>query len=53
MEEYIHKINGVIGKTSLNVVLPKNFINELNIQKGDFVEINKDDDKIVIKKLRV
>ena len=53
MEEYIHKINGVIGKTSLNVVLPKNFINDLNIQKGDFVEINKDDDKIVIKKLRV
>ncbi len=53
MEDYIHRINGNIGKTSLNVVLPKNFIEELQMQKGDFVKINKDNDKIIIKKLKV
>ncbi|WP_458746103.1 AbrB/MazE/SpoVT family DNA-binding domain-containing protein [Candidatus Nitrosocosmicus sp. T] len=51
MEEYIHKINGVLGKASHSVVLPKNFIDELHIQKGDFVKINRDNNKIIIKKL--
>lgn len=53
MEEYIHRINGVIGKTSVSVVLPKNIIKELHIQKGDFVGINRDNNKIIIKKLEV
>ncbi len=51
--EYIHKLNGKIGKTSLSVVLPKNFLKELQMQKGDFVEIDKNDEKIIIKKLKV
>jgi len=53
MTDYIHKINGNIGKSSLNVVLPIDFLKELQMKKGDFVKINKDDDKIIIKKLEV
>ncbi|MDF0680305.1 MAG: AbrB/MazE/SpoVT family DNA-binding domain-containing protein [Candidatus Nitrosocosmicus sp.] len=53
MKGYIHRINGILGKTSLTVVLPKDFLKELQMQKGDFVKINKDNDKIVIEKLEV
>lgn len=48
----IHKINK-LSKASLSVILPKGFLQELTIEKGDFVEINKEDDKITIKKLKV
>ena len=50
---HIHKINGLIGKASLSVVLPGNFLKELQIVKGDLLEINKEKDRIVIKKLMV
>jgi len=53
MTDYIHRINGILGKTSLNVVLPKDLLKELQMQKGDFVKINKEEDKIIIKKLEV
>ncbi len=52
METFIHKINGV-GKASLNVVIPHNILDDLDIAKGDFVEINRDLNKIIIKKLMV
>lgn len=52
MEEYIHKINGIIGKASLSVVLPKKILSALKIGKGDFVEINKEQEKIVIRKIK-
>jgi antitoxin component of MazEF toxin-antitoxin module len=48
----IHKINK-LSKASSGVILPKGFLQELEIEKGDFVEINKDEDKIIIKKLKV
>ncbi|MDN5845166.1 MAG: AbrB/MazE/SpoVT family DNA-binding domain-containing protein [Candidatus Nitrosocosmicus sp.] len=53
MGQTIHKINGRDDKATVNVVLPITFIKELQIQKGDFVVINKEDDKIIIKKLEV
>lgn len=52
MGEYIHKINGIIGKASLSVVLPKNILSALKIGKGDFVEINREQEKIVIRKIK-
>ena len=48
----IHKIIK-LSKASLGAILPKGFLNELAIEKGDFVEINKENDKITIKKLKV
>lgn len=53
MGQSIHKINGRMGKPTLNVVLPITFAKDLQIQRGDFVTIDKEDDKIVIKKLEV
>ena len=53
MTRYINRINGILGKTSLTVVLPKEFLKELHMQRGDFVKINKDNDKIIIEKLEV
>jgi AbrB family looped-hinge helix DNA binding protein len=53
MQDYIHKVNGIIGKASLSVVLPKNIIKDLHIQKGDYVEITRSNEEIIIKKLRV
>jgi antitoxin component of MazEF toxin-antitoxin module len=50
---YIHKINGTKDKTSLNVVLPRKILLDLKIGKGDFVEINRENELIVIKGLRV
>jgi antitoxin component of MazEF toxin-antitoxin module len=51
MDKYIHKINGKIGKSSLSVILPKNFLTDLAITKGNFVQIQKEKDEIIIKKL--
>ena len=53
MVQSIHKINGRVDKTTLNVVLPLTFTKDLQIQRGDFVVINKENDKIIIKKLEV
>lgn len=53
MKEYVHRINGNIGKSSLSVVLPINILKDLNIVKGDYVEIDRDKDHIVIRKLRM
>ena len=49
------KIHNIIkmSEASRGVILPKGFLQELEIEKGDFVEINKENDKIIIKKLRV
>lgn len=52
MGQYIHKINGIIGKASLSVVLPKNILSTLKIGKGDFVEIDREQEKIVIRKIK-
>jgi antitoxin component of MazEF toxin-antitoxin module len=48
----IHKINK-LSKASRGVILPKRFLQELGLDKGDFVEIHKENNKITIKKLEV
>jgi antitoxin component of MazEF toxin-antitoxin module len=42
-----------LSKASLGAILPKSYLEELAIDKGDFIEINKENDKIIIKKLKV
>ncbi|HET6589201.1 MAG TPA: hypothetical protein VFG45_03445 [Candidatus Nitrosocosmicus sp.] len=51
MNKFIHKISGVNYKTSVHVVIPHNIVDELGIARGDFVQINKKDNEIVIKKI--
>ncbi len=48
----IHKIFQ-LSKASFGAILPKGYLEELSIEKGDFVEINRENDKIIIKKLKV
>ena len=42
-----------LSKASLGAILPKSYLEELAIEKGDFIEINQENDKIIIKKLKV
>ncbi len=51
MNSKIHKINK-LSKASLSVILPSDFLKELAIEKGDFVQINKENDRIIVKKLK-
>jgi len=52
MNPVIHKIS-LINNSSLGVVIPKNYTKDLSIEKGDYVEINKENDIITIRKLRM
>ena len=51
-ESKIHKTIK-LSKASLGAILPKSYLEELAIEKGDFIEINQENDKIIIKKLKV
>jgi hypothetical protein len=44
------KIQGLVGDQSFSVVLPKAYANYLGIQKGDFVKVIQDGQKITIEK---
>jgi antitoxin component of MazEF toxin-antitoxin module len=46
----IRKIQGLIGETSFSVVLPKVYAQSLNIGKGDFVKVYRQEDRIIIEK---
>jgi len=44
------KIQALIGETSFSVILPKTYVTNLCINKGDFVKVHQEDNKIVIEK---
>jgi anaerobic selenocysteine-containing dehydrogenase len=44
------KIQGLLGETSFSVVLPKQYAVALGIEKGDFVKVTQDGDRIIVKK---
>ena len=44
------KIQGLVGDQSFSVVLPKSYATDLGIQKGDFVKVIQDGQKIIIEK---
>jgi hypothetical protein len=44
------KIQGLVGEQSFSVVLPKTYATYLGIQKGDFVKVTQDGQKITIEK---
>jgi antitoxin component of MazEF toxin-antitoxin module len=49
----IRKIQALHGERSFVLVLPKDFANELNIGKGDYVRCNVVSDSLVIKKAEI
>lgn len=51
LEQYIHKVNGIKDKTSLSIVIPTKIVHKLKIHRGDFVNINADEEKIFVRKV--
>ncbi|MGC2426249.1 MAG: AbrB/MazE/SpoVT family DNA-binding domain-containing protein [Nitrososphaeraceae archaeon] len=44
------KIQAIVGDLSFSLVLPKQYVIDLGIGKGDFVKVHKEDNKIVVEK---
>ena len=44
------KLQAIVGDLSFSLVLPKQYVVDLGIGKGDFVKVHKEDNKIVVKK---
>ena len=44
------KVQGLVGEQSFSIVLPKTYAVNLGIQKGNFVKVFQNDNKIIIEK---
>lgn len=44
------KFEGLVGEASFSLVLPKDYAVDLGIEKGDFVRVRQEEDRIVIEK---
>ena len=44
------KIQGLIGDASFSLVLPKTYAMNIGLQKGEFVKVHQEGDRIVIEK---
>ena len=44
------KIQSIVGDQSFSLVLPKAYATDLGIQKGDFVKVIQEGQKIIIEK---
>ncbi len=45
------KIQSIVGDQSFSLVLPKAYATDLGIQKGDFVKVIQEGQKIIIEKV--
>ena len=52
MEERIElrRVQAYAGERSLTIVLPKIFSEKIGIEKGDFLKVRLEDDKLLIEK---
>ena len=48
--EYAYRTIGHVGSASLCIVLPKQFAIGLGLDKGDYVKVRQEQNKIVIEK---
>ena len=44
------KIQGLVGDSSFSLVLPKQMAVRIGIEKGDFVKVHEENNKIIIEK---
>ena len=44
------KVQALIGEMSFSIVLPKSYVTNLRINKGDFVKVHQEGHRIVIEK---
>jgi bifunctional DNA-binding transcriptional regulator/antitoxin component of YhaV-PrlF toxin-antitoxin module len=46
----IRRVQAYTGERSLTIVLPKVFSEKLRIEKGDFLKVHAEDNKLVLKR---
>jgi antitoxin component of MazEF toxin-antitoxin module len=44
------KVQGLIGETSFSIILPKTYAIELGVNKGDFMKVKLENNRIILEK---
>ena len=47
------KVQGLVGETSFSIILPKTYAIHLGINKGDFMKVKIDNNRIILEKAGV
>ena len=45
-----YKALGLAGKTSYTVVLPRKMVDEIGMEKGDWIRVTRDDRRLILEK---
>jgi antitoxin component of MazEF toxin-antitoxin module len=46
------KVQGLVGETSFSIILPKTYAIHLGVNKGDFMKVKLEDNRIILEKAR-
>jgi len=46
----LNKVQGLVGETSFSIILPKNYAVHLAVNKGDFMKVKLENNKIILEK---
>ena len=46
------KVQGLVGETSFSIILPKTYAIELGVNKGDFMKVKLENNKLILEKAR-
>jgi antitoxin component of MazEF toxin-antitoxin module len=46
----IRKVQGLVGETSFSIILPKTYAIHLGVNKGDFMKVKLENNKIILEK---
>ena len=44
------KVQGLVGEMSFSIILPKNYAIELGVNKGDFMKVKLENNRIILEK---
>ena len=47
------KVQGLVGETSFSIILPKTYALELGVNKGDFMKVRLENNRIILEKAGV
>ena len=51
LENYEYrKVQGLVGETSFSIILPKTYAIELGVNKGDFMKVKLENNRIILEK---
>ena len=49
-EKLRYQAIGLAGKTSYTLIIPKDFATEIGLEKGDYVSVTRDDNRLIVEK---